>query len=194
MPYIMKINEIFYSLQGEGARQGTPNIFVRFSGCNLSCSYCDTEHTGGRKMTTTDIAMVLKMYPCKNIVWTGGEPCLQLSEEVVAYFKALGYYQAIETNGTKAIPKGIDYISISPKDFNIFYVPYSKIDEIRVVVDLGTLIPEIKNMPKADNYFLSPVFSGGDYSPILLNQVIAYIKEHPQWRLSMQIHKILKFP
>ena len=111
----MIINEIFYSLQGEGVHMGKPSIFIRLSKCNLRCSFCDTEFDSGHEMSLEAIHEAIKQWPSRRIIWTGGEPTLQLTDEVVAYFKALGYHQSIETNGTRRPPRGLDYITCSPK-------------------------------------------------------------------------------
>ena len=93
----MLINEIFYSLQGEGVHMGKASIFIRLSRCNLRCSFCDTEFDSGTEMTIEELRDAIAPYPGRRIIWTGGEPTLQLTEETVAYFKALGYHQSIET-------------------------------------------------------------------------------------------------
>ena len=111
----MLVNEIFYSLQGEGLNMGRASIFIRLSKCNLSCSFCDTEYESGTEMSLEELRDHIAQWPCRRIIWTGGEPTLQLTEEVVAYFKALGYHQSIETNGTRRPPHGLDYITCSPK-------------------------------------------------------------------------------
>ena len=97
----MLINEIFYSLQGEGVHMGKASIFIRLSRCNLRCSFCDTEFDTGTEMTLEELRDAIAPYPGRRIIWTGGEPTLQLTAETVAYFKALGYHQSIETNGTR---------------------------------------------------------------------------------------------
>ncbi|HBG79980.1 MAG TPA: radical SAM protein, partial [Porphyromonadaceae bacterium] len=94
------INEIFYSLQGEGGRTGEASVFIRLSKCNLACSFCDTDFKSGKSMALDEIYAEISSYPCRWIIWTGGEPTLQLNEEIVAFFKDKGYRQAIETNGT----------------------------------------------------------------------------------------------
>ena len=102
----MLINEIFYSLQGEGVHMGKASIFIRLSRCNLRCSFCDTEFDTGTEMTLEELRDAIAPYPGRRIIWTGGEPTLQLTAETVAYFKALGYHQSIETNGTRRPPEG----------------------------------------------------------------------------------------
>lgn len=102
----MKLNvkEIFYSLQGEGGRTGEASIFIRLTKCNLSCDFCDTDFANGQDMEVGEILDAIKKYPCKWIIWTGGEPTIQLNNEILKYFRDEGYKQAIETNGTKKFP------------------------------------------------------------------------------------------
>jgi 7-carboxy-7-deazaguanine synthase len=198
----LNVVEIFASLQGEGARAGEASIFIRLAGCNKTCWYCDTDWKKGKEMSVEEIYKNIKGYPIKWIVWTGGEPLLQLDEEIIKHFKEAGYKQAIETNGTKKIPQGLDYVTVSPK------IPWhfladclgadAKINEFRYVVNVmdwndNPELPLIDFLPHADHYYLSPVFIGDDKK--LLNQKallksIAYIlQEEPRWRLSVQQHK-----
>ena len=112
----LNINEIFYSLQGEGIRAGTPNIFIRLCGCNLNCSFCDTEHNSiNYQLTIFELYQNIIKYNCNNIIWSGGEPALQLNFGIIEYFKDLGFFQSIETNGTNEMPNNIDFITVSPK-------------------------------------------------------------------------------
>ena len=94
-----KINEIFYSLQGEGYHTGTPAIFVRFSGCNLKCDFCDTQHEEGKMMTDDEIIAEVKKYPAVTVVLTGGEPSLWIDDELIDRLHEAGKYVTIETNG-----------------------------------------------------------------------------------------------
>ena len=95
-----KINEIFYSLQGEGYHTGTPAIFVRFSGCNLKCDFCDTQHEEGTMMTDEEIITKVKKYPAVTVVLTGGEPSLWIDDQLIDLLHQAGKYVTIETNGT----------------------------------------------------------------------------------------------
>ena len=113
---MMRVNEIFYSLQGEGFNTGTPAVFIRFSGCNLQCPFCDTKHQEGKEMSEGDIIEEVSRYKANLVVVTGGEPALQLTESLVEMLHFLGKTVAVETNGTVELPKNVDWITLSPKD------------------------------------------------------------------------------
>ena len=111
-----RINEIFYSLQGEGRQAGTPCVFIRFSGCNLRCPFCDTDHTHFVQMSDEEIAARAASFGAPWIVITGGEPSLSIDAEFIALLKErTGARIAIETNGTHPLPPGLDWIACSPK-------------------------------------------------------------------------------
>jgi 7-carboxy-7-deazaguanine synthase len=195
----LKIREIFYSLQGEGARSGDPSIFIRLAHCNLNCSFCDTDWSYGYDYTLAGIYAAIKKWPCKKIIWTGGEPTLQLTREIVSFFTGLGYYQAIETNGTNMVPEGIDYIACSPKvsEFIIRSNFPNGVDELRYPISAGDTIPNVLELPKAKHYFLSPIFVGNkkenfDLDNINLQYCITQCLANPIWKLSIQQHKIWK--
>lgn len=179
-----KINEIFYSLQGEGFHTGTPAVFVRFSGCNLKCSFCDTHHEDGRMMSDDEIIAEVCKYPCRMVILTGGEPGLWIDGKLTAALHVAGKYVAIETNGTCILPEDIDWVTCSPKEGAILKV--SRIDEVKVVY-VGQDVSEYLKLT-ARHFFLQPC-SGQN-----TNDVIAYIKENPQWRLSLQTHKLIDIP
>lgn len=186
------VNEIFYSLQGEGGRQGEASIFIRLTKCNLSCSFCDTDFHSGIEISLDDIAEKIKQYPCKWIIWTGGEPTIQLKDEHILFFKQLGYKQAIETNGTKPVSKHIDYITCSPKQNytkTVEIIP--TVDEIRIPLKVGDPLPCITTLPLADNYYLSPIFDGNDVNKENISYCVEQILNNPQWKLSLQIHKLI---
>lgn len=186
------VNEIFYSLQGEGGRSGEASIFIRLTKCNLACSFCDTDFAEGDTMTLEKILDVIKVYPCKWIIWTGGEPTIQLKDEHLLFFRERGYKQAIETNGTRRVPSLIDYITCSPKqDYESIRTRIPAVDEIRMPIKEGDPIPDITIFPKADNYFLSPIFDADKINIENVNYCVELIKEYPQWRLSLQIHKLI---
>ena len=110
-----KINEIFYSLQGEGYHTGTPAVFIRFSGCNLKCLFCDTQHEDGILMSDEDIVTEVSRYPAATVILTGGEPSLWIDREFVDCLHQAGKYVCIETNGTRPLPDNIDWVTCSPK-------------------------------------------------------------------------------
>jgi organic radical activating enzyme len=188
----MKIAEIFYSLQGEGARVGEPSIFIRLSGCDLACGFCDTEFESGKEMSIPALIAYISRWPCRWIVWTGGEPTLQLTAEIVAEFNRLGYRQAIETNGNHPTPHGLDWVACSPKvaEHVVKQNFPDGVDELRYVRHSGQPgIPQPKI--KAKRLFLSPMFSDGQTNENL-KHCVSLCLENPDWSVSVQMHKILK--
>lgn len=174
-----KINEIFYSLQGEGFHTGTPALFIRFSGCNLKCSFCDTKHEEGEWMSDEDIVAKAKECPAKMAVLTGGEPSLWIDEAFVEKLHQAGKYVCIETNGTHPIPDSVDWITCSPKGAPVVL---TRIDEVKVVYTGDEDVEPYLSLP-AQVHFLQPCSCKNT------QEVVAYIQEHPQWRLSLQTHK-----
>lgn len=197
----LKVNEIFYTLQGEGARAGQASIFIRLAECNLKCNFCDTEYITYTEMTLQNITQVIGQYPCNWIVWTGGEPCLQLTDSIVEYFSWISYMQAIETNGTLLIPKGLDHVVISPKsgNTNLFKALSDNygynVLELRYVFKTGYKPPKISDIPLAQHYYLSPLFLEEDKTEVnqeLLQECIDYCLKNATWKLSVQQHKLWK--
>ena len=174
-----KINEIFYSLQGEGFHTGTPALFIRFSGCNLKCSFCDTKHEEGEWMSDEDIVAKAKECPAKMVVLTGGEPSLWIDEAFVEKLHQAGKYVCIETNGTHPIPDSVDLITCSPKGAPVVL---TRIDEVKVVYTGDEDVEPYLTLP-AQVHFLQPCSCKNT------QEVVAYIQEPPQWRLSLQTHK-----
>ena len=189
-----KVNEIFYSLQGEGRWSGRPAVFVRMSGCNLKCPFCDTDFKGYKKMSAEDIlaACQEKGGDCRFIVLTGGEPTLQVDAELIHLLHQKGYYLSMETNGTHVVPEGIDWITCSPKlDFTEDgELALKKVDELKLVFD-GT--HEVSNYGLEATYqYLQPCDVGNDArNRFILSGCIDYVKRHPEWQLSLQMHKIV---
>lgn len=196
----MKVKEIFYSIQGEGGRQGEASIFIRLANCNLNCWFCDTDWTKGIEMSLEQIQNEIKDFNCKWIVWTGGEPTLQLNDSILNYFANLGYKQAIETNGTNKVSSLIDYVTCSPKNEVSLEDLHNNfpegVNEFRYPVSDDVKIPSIKSLPYADNYFVSPIFTGEEKKRFELNEqnidkCIDFVLKNTDWKLSLQIHKIL---
>ena len=191
-----KINEIFHSLQGEGYRTGTPAVFVRFSGCNLRCAFCDTQHQEGRSMSLEEIIAEINNYPnTPLVVLTGGEPSLFINEAFVEDIKRqTGKLIAIETNGTRSLPTNLDWVTLSPKTGlpggDLEPCVLKTCDELKVVFlgqDLGQY-----NAIQAHHRFLQPCFSE-DQARCQANMkaCVDAVMRNPNWRLSLQIHRIL---
>ena len=200
----LNVVEIFQSIQGEGANAGRSAIFIRLSGCNKACWYCDTDWSKGDSMSVSQILDEVKKYsksdeyPNNLIIWTGGEPTLQLTNEVLDYFSE--YYNCIETNGTNPVPSKIQYISCSPKvSPEILKVNFERVNELRYPISVGDLLPDISELPEADNYFVSPVFLGEEKKRFQqvdenVKYAIDFVSMNPKWRLSLQLHKLLNIP
>jgi Organic radical activating enzymes len=143
-------------------------------------------------MTLDEIFGEISQYPCRWIIWTGGEPTLQLKDEDVAFFKEKGYRQAIETNGTRRVPAGIDYITCSPKQqFGKIRTLIPEVDELRFPIATGDPLPDISILPKTKRYLLSPVFDNMNVVQDNVDYCVELIKKNPQWVLSLQVHKLI---
>ena len=175
-----KINEIFYSLQGEGFHTGTPALFIRFSGCNLKCEFCDTQHETGSWMSDDEIIRRAEECPAKMVVLTGGEPSLWIDEELIHRLHAIEKYVCIETNGTHPVPSTVDWVTCSPKGASL---QLDHIDEIKIVFT-GQEVESFRALP-AKHYFLPPCSCKNTAD------VVKYILAHPHWRLSLQTHKFI---
>ena len=201
------VKEMFYTLQGEGAQAGRPSVFCRFTGCNLwngreqdrqrsICSFCDTDFIGndgqnGAKFKTADelADRIASFWPTPEgvpfVVFTGGEPALQLDGKLVKAMHQRGFEIAIETNGTKRLPEGIDWVCVSPKGAS------------KVIIDKGhelkLVYPQLEAMPERfadtqfEHFYLQPM----DVAHTNHTQAtIDYCMRHPKWKLSLQTHKI----
>lgn len=178
-----RVNEIFYSLQGEGFHTGTPAVFLRFSGCNLACSFCDTDFAAYREMTADDILDEISRFPARHLVVTGGEPSLQLDESLLARLHAAAWFVQVETNGTRQLPAGVDWITCSPK--GDAPVVLEAVDELKIVYQSQDVEAVAARCPSAPHMFLQPC------SGLNVADTISYILDHPWWRLSLQTHKIV---
>ena len=194
----LKVSEIFYSLQGEGARIGTPTIFIRLQGCKtkFACAAsgikCDTEFESGKEFTIEEIELWIKKNAecCNEITWTGGEPLDQLTEEIVAYFKEKGFYQAVETSGLQPAVKGFDFICVSPKVAEHIIAKNfpDGVSELRYVRHKGQSVPQPSI--KAIHYWISPHSDGFNINSENLKHCINLCLENGLWKMSLQNHKV----
>ncbi len=203
-----KVKEAFYTLQGEGAQAGRAAVFLRFTGCNLwsgreedrheaVCKFCDTDFIGidgtnGGRYTLTECAgLVKKLWPGGGrpyVVCTGGEPLLQLDEPLIEALQTRGFEVAVETNGTIPVPQSIDWVCVSPKADADLVV--SKGHELKLVYPQTEADAQPERFTELDfqHFFLQPKDEAGqDNTPA----TVAYCMAHPQWRVSLQTHKIM---
>lgn len=201
MSYI--VNSIFYTIQGEGVWTGRAALFVRFSRCNLwsgreedrasaICNFCDTTFTYGERMDIDHlVSKIFESWPQTAhkpmVVFTGGEPLLQLDSQLVFRLKDLGFYVAVETNGTMPVPDGVDWLCVSPKILTRLVVTHA--DELKLVYPQPSVPPESLIDFPAQHKWLSPM-DGPDYAENLA-ATIEYVKADPVWRLNIQTHKFI---
>ena len=223
-----RVNEIFYSLQGEGRNTGRAAVFVRFAGCNLRCPFCDTEFDTFREMTAEEIVAAISQFPARFVVLTGGEPTLQVDEAFVDLLHQHGFEVAMESNGTRPAPNNLDWLTVSPKESprgtrkeergtrseergTSKEVRGTRLpDELKVVFDENTdpetyLLPSSLQSKAAEPsasfllprenppfLYLQPCDTGdAERNARIINRCVDYIKAHPQWRLSLQTHKLI---
>ena len=185
------INSVFWTFQGEGHHWGKRALFVRMPFCNLSCSWCDTTFNTFEKWTKEKFQEYAKSEEAKFAVITGGEPTMNKHTPVVInWLKELGFYIAIESNGNFAIPDGIDWVTVSPKrdaDYDIHPDAEKKVDELKYIVDEGFDLSMLNRHEDWDCILsLSPEFNQMQES---LNIIYGFIKENPEWKISLQTHK-----
>jgi len=204
-----KVKEIYYTLQGEGAHAGRPAVFCRFSGCNLwsgreedrhkaICKFCDTDFWGidgvnGGKYSAVELAQ--KISDCwpdddkgkKYVVCTGGEPLLQLDESLIEVFHQYNIEVGVETNGTIELPKGLDWVCMSPKEGSEVIV--KKGNELKLVYPQGKMDPKEWEKLDFENYYLQPMDNENQDANI--QACIVYCLENPNWKLSVQMHKVV---
>jgi 7-carboxy-7-deazaguanine synthase (Cx14CxxC type) len=210
MTYAVK--ELFKTLQGEGGQAGRAAVFCRFAGCNLwsgreadrstaTCSFCDTDFVGtdgwgggrfasaaelGRRIAATWGAAVERRF----VVFTGGEPLLQLDGALIDAVHAQGFTIAIESNGTLAAPPGIDWICVSPKAGAALVQTHGQ--ELKLVYQQQGAEPERFEHLDFEHFFLQPM--DGPQRKLNTERAIAYCLEHPRWRISLQTHKLMGIP
>ena len=224
-----RVNDIFYSLQGEGRNTGRAAVFVRFAGCNLRCPFCDTDFDAYREMTGGEIvAAIAALLPPPSsslvprlsllvprssslallIVLTGGEPTLQADEAFVDLLHQHGYEVAMESNGTRPAPRNLDWLMVSPKEnekserrdekFGVSHEEWRQPDEFKIVFDENTdpeeCLTHHSSLPTSHFplLYLQPCDTGdAERNARIVKRCVDYIKAHPQWRLSLQTHKLI---
>jgi 7-carboxy-7-deazaguanine synthase (Cx14CxxC type) len=204
------VKEIFYTLQGEGLRAGRPAVFCRFAGCNLwtgreedrdkaICKFCDTDFVGtdgtlgGKFAEATALADIInQQWPQgkgqKYVVLTGGEPLLQVNDQLVDALHAQGFEIAVETNGSVVAPSGIDWVCVSPKAGADWVQKNGH--ELKLVYPQPGLLPQDISLNGFDYYLLQPM--DGLLQKQNTLKAIDYCQSNPEWRLSVQTHKILE--
>lgn len=196
----MRVNETFLSLQGEGHFTGTPSFFLRLSGCNLKCPFCDTRHQTYYEMSEEEIVEEASRHKPRHIVITGGEPALQLTQSLVDKLHEAGFFIQIETNGTLPLPQGIDWVTCSPKSLTPSLSKgggVQTVDELKVLFmgdgsDPEGIISPLLGEGAGVRLFLQPLDTGdAERNDTILRDTIAYILQHPKWSLSLQTHKML---
>ena len=195
----LMINEIFYSIQGEGVNVGVPMVFVRFSKCNLRCSThnqagfdCDTDFEGFRRCTVGGLISEIREVSgnSKWVLFTGGEPGLQMTDELVDAIHAEGWRIAVESNGTIKLPDGCDWICISPKTSE-HTIRQRRCHELKLVRNGRQEVGEWSAID-ADHRLVSPAFGpDGNVSPEALSWCKDFVLKNPSWRLSIQSHKLI---
>ncbi len=204
-----QVKEIFYSLQGEGAQAGRAAVFCRFAGCNLwsgrsadrekaICQFCDTDFVGidgdngGKYETALILArMIAKIWDKRSgqpyVIFTGGEPALQLDVDLLQAVHNLGFEAGVETNGTILLPEGLDWICVSPKAGCDVVQTYG--DELKLVYPQKSLQPKQYLNLDFQHFSIQPI---DDMAyPDAIQQAVTYCLAHPEWHLSLQIHKYL---
>jgi 7-carboxy-7-deazaguanine synthase len=211
MPYAVK--EIFYTLQGEGCNAGRAAVFCRFAGCNLwsgrefdraiaTCQFCDTDFVGtdgvggGKFRDCEQIATAIErtwpgqMDAHRFVVLTGGEPLLQVDEDLLSALHARHFEVAVETNGTVAPPANIDWLCVSPKAGTSLIATAG--DELKLVYPQSGAEPELYQELQFENFMLQPM--DGPNRSANTAAALAYCLANPRWRLTLQTHKILGIP
>ena len=190
-----KIHKISYSLIGEGYFSGSPAVIISFAGCNLHCSFCDSLHDDGTNMSLYQIVNEIKKYPKVDLVLlTGGEPAIFIDQDLIDAIKRTGKKIIIETNGTKKLPSGIDWVTLSPKHSfaggDAAPVVLTECNELRVVY-LGQDISQYAAI-KADHRYLQPCYcEEKEMRNYILQSCINAVMANPNWSLSLQIQRII---
>jgi 7-carboxy-7-deazaguanine synthase (Cx14CxxC type) len=195
-----RVKEMVFTLQGEGAKTGTAVVLLRFEGCNLHCSFCDTDFTGtdgeggGVFATAQELAEAVQKkwkssFPL-SVLCTGGEPLLQLDGELIKQFHTKGFNILLETNGTLYLPENLDWVCVSPKADTVTVLNGG--DEIKIVFPQNGIDPHRFEKMNFKHFWIQPLHNT-NYEENL-KASIEYCLSHPKWRLSLQTHRFTGIP
>lgn len=204
---VYTVKEVFRTLQGEGFHAGRAAVFCRFAGCNLwsgreedrlngpgSCSrWCDTDFRGGAKYDASTLAQAIfdcwpEGVPDPFVVLTGGEPLLQVDEPLTRLLREYGFTIAVETNGTQELPPGIDWVTFSPKGGRLVRV--GRVDELKFVYPQAEVSPSMFDRYATKHRYIQPMAG----MPGSTKAAVEFVQQNPQWRLSLQTHKLIGLP
>lgn len=192
-PLSWKVNEIFYSVQGEGQHTGMPAVFLRLAGCSMGCDFCDTKYafSAGKEMNSLQILVALAAYPCKTVIVTGGEPGEQNLPALISTLKSAGHTVHIETNGAQNTDVSqADFVCVSPKKY-VAKEMLQKADVIKLVINQQTDLDDLQKYYLFENekthIYLQPESNKQENIDLCVN----LIKQHPSARLSVQMHKLI---
>jgi len=196
----LPVMEMFYTVQGEGFHAGTPAFFIRLSGCDVGCVWCDVkaswEVDDSQYVLIEDIVREALLHPSRKVVITGGEPCMYNLKALIDLLHESAFKVHMETSGAYELSGKPDWICVSPKKFKS---PLKQVleaaDELKVVVfnnsDFSWAEANAADVPQKCQLFLQPEF---EKSTKLLPDIVDYVKQHPNWRISLQTHKFIGIP
>lgn len=197
---MLKINDLFWTVQGEGTNWGRRALFVRMPFCNLACSWCDTSFNSFKKISEQEFTDFALQEPGRFAVITGGEPMMNLqTPRVTEILRSLGFEVACESNGTFPIVPFVDFVTVSPKSDSDYYIhpdALYRINDLKLIVDEGFDFEVAKRIEKdlehtTAKLWLSPEFGTFKHS---IEKILEFIKENPRWRINLQTHKWMQIP
>ena len=187
-----KVNEIFYSIQGEGRHTGMPAVFVRLAGCSMNCPFCDTKYAArdGKTMSAPELLAALSAWPAQAVIITGGEPTEQDLPALIAVLKDAGYQVHLETNGAKDTDVSqADFICVSPKKY-VSAEMLKKADVIKIVVGQDTDLDDLQKYYAYENAHTQIYLQPESNKQENIDLCVKLLKNHPAARLSLQMHKL----
>lgn len=192
-PLSWKVNEIFYSIQGEGKHTGMPAVFLRLAGCSMGCDFCDTKYafSAGKEMNSLQILVALAAYPCKAVVITGGEPTEQDLPALIGALKSAGHVVHVETNGARDCDVSkADFVCVSPKKY-VAKEMLAKADVIKLVITPQTDLEDLQKYYLYENEKTQIYLQPESNKQENIDLCVKLIKQHPSARLSVQLHKLI---